>query len=114
MQHFVIQRQSAEPKLLCWRESKTGGGRGEPGGRGRLSAGNRQDRHGFVNRGDATLPPPVAQLPEAASLTEPVESLLLDELQDLRLNSLPQLAAARDTEEQSENQPADRQGGEAV
>lgn len=42
----------------------------------------------------ATLAPAVAQFPEATSLTQPVEPLLLDELQDLGLNSLPQLAGA--------------------
>lgn len=51
---------------------------------------------------------PVSQLAEAASLAEPVESLLLDELQDLGLDSLPQLAAAPDTGRgaESEIQPA--------
>lgn len=49
---------------------------------------------GFSAAATLTLPPAVAKFPEAASLTQPVEPLLLDELQDLRLNSLPQLSAA--------------------
>lgn len=52
---------------------------------------------GFSAAATLTLPPAVAQFPEAASLTQPVEPLLLDELQDLRLNSLPQLAASERT-----------------
>lgn len=46
------------------------------------------------------MPAAVPQLTEAAALTQPVESLLLDELQNLRLNSLPQLAAAQTQHEQ--------------
>lgn len=84
MQNFVIQRQPAEPELLCWRE---GGFRRSVGG---VSAQNQQDLH------DATLAPPVPQFAEAASFTQSVESLLLDELQDLRLDSLPQLTAVQD------------------
>lgn len=42
-------------------------------------------------RGPLTLPPAVPNLPEAAALTEPVQALLLDQLQDLRLDLLPQL-----------------------
>lgn len=58
---------------------------------GGVSAQNQQDLH------DATLAPPVPQFAEAASFTQSVESLLLDELQDLRLDSLPQLTAVEDT-----------------
>lgn len=42
-----------------------------------------------------TLPPAIPQFTEAASFTQPVESLLLDKLQDLWLNSLPELTAAQ-------------------
>lgn len=38
-----------------------------------------------------TLPPAIPNLSEAAALTEPVQALLLDQLQDLRLDLLPQL-----------------------
>ena len=37
------------------------------------------------------MPPAVPNLPEAAPLTEPVQPLLLDQLQDLGLDLLPQL-----------------------
>lgn len=43
-----------------------------------------------------TLPPAIPQFTEAASFTQAVKSLLLDQLQDLWLNSLPQLTAATD------------------
>lgn len=37
------------------------------------------------------MPPAVPNLPEAAPLTEPVQPLLFDQLQDLGLDLLPQL-----------------------
>lgn len=40
-----------------------------------------------------TLPSAVPNLPEAAALTEPVQALLLDQLEDLGLDLLPQLPA---------------------
>lgn len=38
-----------------------------------------------------TLPPPVPDFPEAAALTQPVQALLLDQFQDLRLDLLSKL-----------------------
>lgn len=38
-----------------------------------------------------TLPSAIPNLPEAAALTEPVQTLLLNQLQDLGLDLLPQL-----------------------
>ena len=40
-----------------------------------------------------TLPPAVPQLAETTSLAQAVEALLLNELQDLGLDPLPQLTA---------------------
>lgn len=38
-----------------------------------------------------TLPPATTDFPEAGSITQPVESLLFDQLHDLWLDLLPQL-----------------------
>lgn len=44
-----------------------------------------------VPQAPVTLPSAIPNLPEAAALTEPVQTLLLDQLQDLGLDLLPQL-----------------------
>lgn len=53
-----------------------------------------------------TLPSAVPQLPETAPLTQPVEPLLLDKLQDLRLNPLPQLTGQQIQHEQQKEKHA--------
>ena len=87
MQHFVVQRQSAEPKLLYKKRQRT-----------QCLANDQQQQRSFssdCNDTVCTLPPAVPQLAETAPLTQPVEPLLLDELQDLGLNSLPQLTGGQ-------------------
>lgn len=44
-----------------------------------------------VPQAPVTLPSAIPNLPEAAALTEPVQTLLLDQLKDLGLDLLPQL-----------------------
>lgn len=51
-----------------------------------------------------TLPPAVPQFTETAPFTQSVQTLLLYELQDLRLNSLPQFTAAQTQHEATSTQ----------
>lgn len=60
----------------------------------------------LVPQAPLTLPSAIPDLPEAAALTEPVEALLLDQFEDLRLDLLPQLPGV-DTQQSKEKVTAE-------
>lgn len=80
VKHFVVWRQAAKPQFIC-RVKKTVSG----GGLGYCDV-------GIVTASRLTLAAPAADLSEHGSLAESVEPLLADQLQQLRLQPLFELA----------------------
>lgn len=95
MQDLVVQCQAAMPEPL-WNTRVANGEARAVLGIGDSCRGGPARTSGRLPgpRCPLTLPPPVPDFSEAAALTQPVQALLLDQLQDLGLDFLPKLPVA--------------------